>query len=499
MSEEDKTNEEGFDAKEESGFEPNEDQDLREGLDAVGKQAEEAEEKTTKKRRKKSTGVPKYAEADDNIKGLMDELIADIADDPTNIDLVIEYGIEPMEELGKVADELIRVQQQWHSASSALSTPLSRITQQMKDVDFGSMKEKLAALAESTANKGKGMFDWLTSIGKKKKKGQEEEIQNEIEDKLPMLVMEMNQLVTDLEQANDDMDRVAETVNDLGKARMKAVRELAYYINAGDELQRRYNEEWIPQAQQDLEESGDIEDEEYLQNLMSARDMLAQQNMNLVASRAGGIQAGASLRTMITSIASGRQKIHHIMTHGVSEWKGMLAQAGITATHLKISRKIKEADQFGDDLHDENIKMLEDSQGMLHESLRRGAVDPKKIIEGMQQVTNLLEKSREEQDQHMKLLESQKAAMEAASDDLVKATKRYSGLELEDGSAFKRRELESGKPKKKPANDDKSGKFNAAGEKKSKLERLQEEANGNDTDEPKAAPKKKANDGPSNG
>ena len=141
----------------------------------------------------------------------------------------------------------------------------------------------------------------------------------------------------------------------------------------------------------------------------------------LEGSRAASVIAAQQLRQMMETMEDQRKKIQDIMFNSQNEWKAMLAAAGIAGSSLKAAQTIKKADDFGDKMHDQTMKMIEEAHALTQNSKARGTIDPAKLIEASDRLQKLIERENDEREKRLRQLEATAQQLRGATDKLIEA------------------------------------------------------------------------------
>ena len=305
----------------------------------------------------------------------------------------------------------------------------------------------------------KDLWDGLT--GKNAKRSDDEKLVKDMQDALPEMLFEMIRLVDNIQKTEIGIKEVMKEAEKLGLARVEATREISVYLGASKEVMRRYNEEYIPEANKTFEDSQDPEDELYLKDVMKRKDDFTDRILVLEGSRAASVIAAQQLRQMMETMEDQRKKIQDIIYNSQNEWKAMLAAAGIAGSSLKAAQTIKKADEFGDKMHDQTMKMIEEAHQLTLNSKARGTIDPAKLIEASDRLQKMIERENDEREKRLKQLEATSQQLRGATDKLIEAAdsanvaRRLEAVkDAEEGAKKAREEVE----KKQAATNDNTAK-----------------------------------------
>lgn len=422
-------------------------------------------------RRNRSKGkVVDYSEADPELKAEMEKIMDPIDRNPDSFEAIITYGHPPLDRLGKIANDMIKVQGKFNDQVNVMAAALNQLEGGLKGMNldkFGEATQKLLKGMVSGTAKGvkgvskvvKDLWDGLT--GKNAKRTEDEKLVKDMQDALPEMLFEMIRLVDNIQKTEIGIKEVMKEAEKLGLARVEATREISVYLGASKEVMRRYNEEYIPEANKTFEDSQDPEDELYLKDVMKRKDDFTDRILVLEGSRAASVIAAQQLRQMMETMEDQRKKIQDIIYNSQNEWKAMLAAAGIAGSSLKAAQTIKKADEFGDKMHDQTMKMIEEAHQLTLNSKARGTIDPAKLIEASDRLQKMIERENDEREKRLKQLEATSQQLRGATDKLIEAAdsanvaRRLEAVkDAEEGAKKAREEVE----KKQAATNDNTAK-----------------------------------------
>ncbi|MBI1216844.1 MAG: hypothetical protein GC185_13660 [Alphaproteobacteria bacterium] len=429
------------------------------------KKAEEGSDATNRENRaRRARGrVIEYVDAEPDLKAEMEKLMDPIDKAPDSFEAIISYGNPPLDKLGKIANEMIKVQGKFNDQVNVMETAMGKLETGLKEMDlhkFGEATQKLLKGLASGAGKtakgitgfGKSLFEGLT--GAKAKRTEDEKLVREMQDELPKMLYEMIQLVENIQQTENGIKEVMAEAEKLGYARVEATREISVYLGASKEVLRRYNEEYIPEANKEFEETGDPEAEIYMKDVMKRKEDFIDRITVLEGSRAASVIAAQQLRQIMETMEDQRKKIQDIIQNSQNEWKAMLAAAGIAGSSLKAAQIIKKADEFGDTMHDQTMQMIEQAHDLTQNSKARGTIDPQKLIEASDRLQKMIESENTARENRLKQLEATATQLRGATDKLIEAAHSSDNKRMLEG--VKEAEKEKAKnDKTKPTNDNK--------------------------------------------
>jgi uncharacterized protein YaaN involved in tellurite resistance len=413
------------------------------------KKAEEGESEANRESRaRRARGrVVEYVDADPELKAEMEKFMDPIDKAPDSFESIISFGNPPLEKLGKIANDMIKVQGRFNEQVNVMETAMTKLEAGIKEMDmhkFGEATKKLLKSLGTGVGKGakgiggigKSLFEGLT--GAKSKRTEDQKLLNEMQNELPKMLYEMISLVENIEQTEQGIKEVMKEAEKLGYARVEATREISVFLGASKEVLRRYNEEYIPEASKEFEETSDPEAEIYMQDVMKRKEDFIDRITVLEGSRAASVIAAQQLRQIMETMEDQRKKIQDIIQNSQNEWKAMLAAAGIAGSSLKAAQIIKKADEFGDTMHDQTMQMIESAHDMTQNSKARGTIDPQKLIDASDRLQKMIESENTARENRLKQLEATATRLRGATDKLIEAadtSKKVRMLEAEKETA----------------------------------------------------------------
>ncbi len=398
---------------------------------------------------------PAVAE-DAEIKALMDRIMDPIDRAPESFEAIITYGHPPLKKLGDIANDMMKVQGKFNEQVNIMSAAMEKMEAGMGGMNLEQMsKQAREAIMRGLKTGGKGAVGFGKTlkgiggaiIGKTgSKKSEDDQFIADMQDALPEMLFEMIRLVKDIENTDKGIQEVMKEADKLGLARVEATREIGLYLGASKEVLRRYNEEYIPNAQKDFEESGDPEDQMLWEDIAKRKDDFLDRITILEGSRAQSVLAAQQLRQMVETMEDQRKKIQDIIFNSQNEWKAMLAAAGIAGSSLKAAQTLKKADEFGDKMYESTMEWVETAHQMTLNGKARGSVDPAKVIEGLQRMQLMLEKENEARKTRLLQLEATATQLRGATDKLIEAAESTNKARLLEASEQKEKKLEGEEP-----------------------------------------------------
>lgn len=372
-------------------------------------------------------------EAGRALKDKMDSLMEAIDRNPASFETIIDFGVEPIKTLGKLAKDTMTVQTKMTDQVRVMNIVMDGVAKSAAESALGDLMEGLKSAGSGAAGVGaaglKGLGGLLKKFGQlvsgsKKKKTEEERHVQEMIDKLPEMYYEMQAMLMNLKGSEPAIQSVMKETERLGVARVALVREMDVYLGAVPEVLRRYEEIYIANARAEYEESQDPEDEVYLIALIKGKDNFIGQYNQLEGSRALAVDAAQRLRTLLDQMETQRKIIIQFRTFRENEWIGLMADAGLQGSSLKIAQMIKQADEMGNKLHDHATVMIDVAAEMTLNSQSHGTVDTKRLLESLIRRRGMIEKENQVREQRAIDAESARRQVRAETENLLDSVEK---------------------------------------------------------------------------
>lgn len=384
--------------------------------------------------------VVEYNDADPELKALMEKIMDPIDKNPDSFEAILTYGQAPLEELGKIANSMIAVQTRFNDQVNVMASAMQKLETGMKGMNLDKFADATKNLLKSLGNAGAKTVSGGFNLGAKlakaftggnKPKTDDQKLLDEMQNALPAMLSEMIALVDDIDKTGDGIREVMKEAEKLGFARVEATRSINVYLGASKEVLRRYKEEYIPAAQADFEETADPEDELYLKALIKRQDDFLNRISILEGSRLQGVIAAQQLKQIMDTMEDQLKQVEEIKHNGQNEWKAMLASAGIAGSALKAAQTIKKANEFGDKMHEQTDKMLDEAHQLTLNAQGRPTVSIDRLLETAKNIEKRLESATAAHQEKVKRLEQNAVTLRGAADKLIEAVQTSENKMLE--------------------------------------------------------------------
>lgn len=392
------------------------------------------------------TEIPDYDTAAPDVKARMDDIIAKF--DPYDVNHAIEFGNDAVKKNSGVVDDILKKSQE----TGVFVKDIENLPEMLDALDLGSLASRAAKFAKQGAsvvakNPGKaaatvGALAFLGPIyalataagaygaGKIKGKISKEDQLEKLEEDLRDSVVETAKIVDQLSTFQGKLPEMQTDIQRLARVRIEAHGELGVYVGAGREILRRLDCDTIPEAATRFTVHGGQQDQEDVRVLQLSRRLLDQRVTDLTSTMTLGINAAVTLADMRDILGTMSLKASSHLSTSVPLWSMQIAEGGIVLGAFKGMKALNAADQHGD-------KMV-DGFGQLHLGLRdmakasagRGIYDPEKIITATGKLATALRSDATALGQIGTNLESKRAALIAAAEDLKGAVATRNDAEI---------------------------------------------------------------------
>lgn len=220
-----------------------------------------------------------------------------------------------------------------------------------------------------------GMKETARKFRKKFKQPTAEDLRHQIDDSM----LQLGDIISDLEEAQNAIPSIVDDINKLRTAKTIAYSELGVYIGAARARYLEIKTVMIPTKQTEAK-GGSLLAQQDLGQLRTAQEVLNKRLLLLQTFHGTSLGDLSSLQDLTRTLSLSHVNISGHLTISQSEWMGILAQASITARTSEVAEVVANADKFGDQIFDANAKLSSMARNMAVTSFQRGGVDPKKIV-----------------------------------------------------------------------------------------------------------------------
>jgi len=106
-------------------------------------------------------------------------------------------------------------------------------------------------------------------------------------------------------------------------------------------------------------------------------------------------------KTLEDKLAEARETVSELLKNADSlppeeqqELKSLVAAAGVASATMRAAQTIEQADDFGDRMHEQTMKMIEEAHAMTMGVKNKSAPDPKALEKAAKRLERLIEKEK---------------------------------------------------------------------------------------------------------
>jgi hypothetical protein len=348
-------------------------------------------------------GVPDYHTADPAIREIMDGIMAEI--DPYDVTTIFNVGRDALNRLGDVADQVMRRS----GTESAMLTSLDELQGEIAEINIsdlanqamgvGAKGVKWVAKNPGTAIATVAAGTFLTPfafLGLPMAKAGLDKVNSmrqgeDVAATLRTTIAKSGNVMEKLEQAGVEIPNEIRSIDELGRSRAEAYRDVSICIGALVERQRILNDEEIPAlTAESMADDADYEIEFRVQTLQMSSERMAEKINAMLASRLVSQASMVTLMRLKGIFAQAGGKIQTHLDVSVPQWKAQIAESGVMLAANKITQVIGEADEFGNKVLVQGAAVADKTAEMMAKSVRTGTYDPQKLIGVLENLTRSL-------------------------------------------------------------------------------------------------------------
>ena len=365
-----------------------------------------------------------FAKANDADKDRMEKLITAIDNAPHNFDLINNYGQKPLQDYEKVADKVLEAQKRFSDNFATYSGNLKTMREGLDQAkgfmnELGKSLKTLGSATVKGGTKGLGFLrkglEWF-SREKKEKTDEEKEIEG-MEESLRVQISVIAKIYQDIAESTPSIKQAHDHAMTLGKSAGDINMELGYYIGAGREMLRRFDEEIIPEQRAILEDpstSNPIQAGFMYDTLVENRGLLQQRLNVLQESQILGQTTMQQAHQFIQNVRKQQNDISSLRTSGLPNIKNMAANVGNFLMSLKVAGLQQALRTEVESFVDQQLGVLQKTNDILDriDAQGGGLISTEKLLDVTQRTNQLLEASNEAKRNRQKQLEEQSHQMD---------------------------------------------------------------------------------------
>ena len=265
-----------------------------------------------------------YAKATGDIKIEMEKAMDAIDRAPDSFEAVISFGTEPLQELGKVATDMTRLRSEIGRQVTAVCDILHNLERGLRDMKLETLGEDASKL--------------LKRLAKDKISAKDEKAIASIIAQLPKKRDDLVQFGKVVAITDVDIGEVLDVAEKVGQQRKAATIKLNVHLGAAQEVLRRYNEEYIPEAGKQFDASRDPEDELYLKNVLKRKEDFIYRLVILEGANAASVISAHQLTMLTRTLEEQRTHTQDILHNSLPEWQTLLASVETAAITVNAAR-----------------------------------------------------------------------------------------------------------------------------------------------------------------
>lgn len=410
----------------------------------------------------------------------MEAVMTPVLEAPNNVDVILAYGLKPMDKLEAISNKMIEVQTKYDSEFNVIKKSWDDYDSALAKMGFdellSSARDAVGVLGRTTGKGAKGATKLLTAIfekmsGAAKERTEAENTIKKMQDQIPGMMQELNETIKKTGKVKSGMRTVRTQCTEALEMRLEIIKELNTYIGAGREILRQYDEEIIPEYLHLVETAnGDStntdqfsqqgkESQRLYEEIIDCKREFSQQMLQLEQAKAILMTRSVRATQIIKNTVMQERFLTQMETIGVTLMKDGIVEAGQAGSSLKASEFIQKRRQAADRVLEGAGEMADMSQKIMLEAAQNGIFSHEKVLESAQKVKAALEERRNFELNHAKILEQQENELRAATSGLIESKEAINKDRVLESSPTVRAESELAKKNdakelaEKPVND----------------------------------------------
>lgn len=363
----------------------------------------------------------------------MTKFMEQIDKEPDNFDYVNGFGSEAIKKIGTASKNSIAVQAKFNSSLNTMKAAQDELENSgfKEFVDGG---KKLLGAGANAGKQALGMmgkfFKMFAPKEKPEDKSEETRTREELDKTLPRMMQTMNTILNKIERSDDALKQVIGEAKKFGFEQFKGSEELALYIGCREEVLRRYDEQYIPEAHQLVAENGadNAETQQYLTDVTQRRTDFAERIYIITQAKTSCDNSAAMLHQQVHSMENQRKVVRQTMDTAKPLWEAQLANLGLISSSLKQAELNKQAGDFSDSIFRANMDLSEKAIRMTIDAKNKGVVDYDLLIENAQRIENLIGECRAAEINHANMIAEKTTGLLEINNRLIDAAQEAKGI-----------------------------------------------------------------------
>lgn len=204
---------------------------------------------------------------------------------------------------------------------------------------------------------------------------------------------QVDAVTDDLEGHKTQLLRDITSLDKLYDANLEYFHNLEYYILAGEQKLKYIDENIIPAAERDAENTDEVLKAQELRDVRSGRDDLERRIHDLKLTRQVAMQGLPSIRLIQENDKGLVNKINSTLVNTVPLWRQQLAQAVTIFRSAEAAKSVKRASDLTNDLLEKNAENLRSANRTVREELERGVFDVNSVRKANENLIATVEES----------------------------------------------------------------------------------------------------------
>lgn len=354
---------------------------------------------------------------------------------PDDFDAINSFGADAVKKIGVASQNSINVQKKFNGSLNTMKAAQDELEKSgFKEFVEGGKKLLTAgkdAGAATLSGIGKLFNKMFAKKEKEEDKSEATRAREELDKTLPKMMQSMNTILAKIERSDVSLVEVIKEARSFGFQQYQASNELALYIGCREEVLRRYDEIYIPEAEDILMQSGqdNAEAQQYLTDVVQRRSDFNDRILILTQAKSSCDNGAAMLHQQINAMQDQRKVVRQTMDTAKPIWEAQLANLGIISSSLRQAELNNQVSELSNSLFTANMDLSEKAIRMTIEAKNKGIVDYDKLIEQAERIENLIGECAQAEKDHQNLIAAQTDSLLATNNRLIDAAAEAKGVQ----------------------------------------------------------------------
>lgn len=261
--------------------------------------------------RAKPGQVIPYSQADHELRGRMDKVMEPVSKAPHSFEELIGYGHRSLEKLGRAANRMVKVQEQFNAVSERVNKAVDALTAMPTEPAAAATGEAVQTHLEELAMGAK------TTLS-------EEAAQKAIADLHKMLAQRAEQTLPVMLEAEKELRRLQHEARRADRQRRDAAREIGIHLGAGEQLSKKFEGHFLKHAVRKLHKNWSDDNKHHLKAVLHRTDDFKDRVTVLESSRSASFVAREQMKEIRKTIQEQRQNVKAFVKEYEKTWKPLL-------------------------------------------------------------------------------------------------------------------------------------------------------------------------------